>query len=398
MAGYLLTFSSPEALFECMQKGVYSPLMSLRWGPYAVATLADLATMKAGDNVYFFSKRMVYGIGEVVEVKPGITIAENYPGITTMGSVEQGGCFPTILDHLPTSHSQNPSDKIQRWFFTFRPSPIFYAQGIDMDDLLHSDPSAFRSLRVFWKRTFIKLDDAENLAFKAAILRKNLQSTNHADGHPSDFEQSINRMKKCGISITSPDFKNLLASKRKKKGTLKTEMLLELALLAQLSSKDSQTEKVFGHWDYLSHQVTASPMKAVDYMDRIDVFGYSWIEGYEGQIVNKYLVCELKKDVLKPEDLSQAMKYVDWVCDEYANGDYSQICAFLVGRSLDETTFEKMSGLVLRNYLTGRRPPKNNVWCNLTVATYHVTEEGHVEFTPKVQFCSTSEDVSSSTQ
>lgn len=33
-------------------------------------------------------------------------------------------------------------------------------------------------------------------------------------------------------------------------------------------------------------------------MDRIDVFGYRWIPGYEGSIISKYLVVEIKKMLL----------------------------------------------------------------------------------------------------
>jgi hypothetical protein len=49
-------------------------------------------------------------------------------------------------------------------------------RGIDMDDLLSSDPGAFRSLRVFEQRSFIKLDDEEDRAFRTTLLRRNLDA------------------------------------------------------------------------------------------------------------------------------------------------------------------------------------------------------------------------------
>lgn len=362
--------------------------MSFGWNSSTAPTLADLITMKPGDNVYFFSKRLVYGIGEVVEIRPGITLAEAFPGITTMDSAQEQSLSSSssILDFVSLDVLDKPNGKIQRWFIMFKPSPVFYDKGVDMDDLLLSDPPAFRSLRVFWKRTFIKLDDTENLAFKAAILRKNISSLNNSAGFACDYMRSQERLEKSKIAVDAPDIKKLLSIRRNKNGVLGSEMLVELALLNQLSSRDPKTENVFGHWDYLSHQVPASPMKAVDYMDRIDVFGYSWINGYEEKIIDKFLVCELKKDALNPEDASQIMKYVDWVCDEYANGDYSRVSAFLVGSSLEVDEFDSTPKLILRNYITGHRPPENNSWADLTLVTYNVSENGYVEFTSTVKF------------
>lgn len=60
----------------------------------------------------------------------------------------------------------------------FQTKPTFFTDGIDMDDLLSSNPDAFNSLRTFWKQSFIQLDDMENQAFKAAIIRMNETALN----------------------------------------------------------------------------------------------------------------------------------------------------------------------------------------------------------------------------
>lgn len=44
-----------------------------------------------------------------------------------------------------------------------------------MDDVLSSDPDAFKMLRVFHQRSFIKLDDVENRALKSFIIQRNEQ-------------------------------------------------------------------------------------------------------------------------------------------------------------------------------------------------------------------------------
>ena len=156
-------------------------------------------------------------------------------------------------------------------------------------------------------------------------------------------------------------------------------MLLEDGLLYQLSHHDSETESVFGAWDYLSHQVNASPSKPVDYMDKIDVFGYRYIKGYK-PIIEKYLVVELKKGTATGDDITQVMKYVDWVRDEYAHGDYSTITAFLVAHEFDRDSVMKMFETAERHYVVGRRPAEAKTWQELSFVTYKVEADGHLRF------------------
>lgn len=384
MAGYLFTFSDHKSLEKCIELGFYSPLMSPKWSIATTATLADFVTMQAGDNVYFFSERMVYGIGEVIGVTSKTIVAENYPDSTMPDQMPDKKQQNTVLGTL--SGSKKNSERIQRWAIAFKANPSIFRNGVDMDDLLASDPQAFRSLRVFWKRSFIKLDDEENLAFKAALVRKNNNTENRKETFSCDVRKSKLRLKEASIPTRKPDIKALIASQRKKNGTLSSEMMLELALLDQLANRDKPTEKVFGRWDYLNHQVVASPMKAVDYMDRIDVFGYSWVNGYTGEVIDKYLVCELKKGALSAEDAAQTMKYVDWVCAEYANGDYSMIDSFLVGSKVNESDFEEISDVIVRHFITGRRPLVNHSWRQLSLVSYSVQEDGAVRFRPECNF------------
>lgn len=380
MAGYLFTFKSPELLFECIRNGVYSTKMSPRWTQATESTLADYVGMAPGDNVYFFSKRTVYGIGEIIEIAPGQTVINNVPSATDGTVIDYKFIDPDPV--ISTDNSVFDEGKIQRWVIAFKPSPFFFETGIDMDDLLQSNPTAFRSLRVFWNRSFIKLDDEENIAFKAALLRRNLNclQTDCETGHiECKYVQSLRELANRHNELSSPDIKNLLSLKRMPDGSLKTEMLLEIALLNCLANKDS-TEEVFGHWDYINHQVAASPMKAVDYMDRIDIFGYRWLRGYEGHIIKDYLVAELKKDEATTDDLYQLMKYVDWVSREYASNDYFRLKAFLVARYFDLESIKNNLGALERNQLVGSRPAQNEIWSDVTLVTYEVEEDGEIIF------------------
>jgi len=122
MAGYLFALNNEDSLAECLEMGIYGTVISKnatgRWNPTKEATFADFVTMKSGDNVYFFIKRKIYGIGELLEIKStnhGIADCKfcNYPN----------ACEP-----------KNPANGISvfikptdiRWVCTFKPSPYFF--------------------------------------------------------------------------------------------------------------------------------------------------------------------------------------------------------------------------------------------------------------------------------
>lgn len=363
MAGYLFSVDSNTSIEDVITKGVYMTLMSPGWRRETEATLGDYATLNVGDNVYFFQKRNVYGIGKVIEIKPSVAVFENRLDATT-------GCACDV---------SAKEDKICRWGIAFQGAPAFFRNPVDMDDLLNSEPHSFRSLRTFWKRSFIKLDDEENQAFKRALLRKNISTVRSGDYSTEfrvDYEEMISLKEK---DLRSPDIPTASAARRNPNGSSKSEMMLEVSLLSQLKSGDQKTVTAFGNWDYLSHQVPASPMKPVDYMDKIDVFGYSWLRGYEGEVIDGYLVAELKKDEVGPNEVLQVMKYVDWVCKEYSGGDYSLIKAFLVGFNINIEAIRRCKRDFERAYLT-QRLPVSHVWNSLEFVEYRIQESGYVEF------------------
>ena len=113
-------------------------------------------------------------------------------------------------------------------------------------------------------------------------------------------------------------------------------------------------------------------------MDKMDIFGYSLIPGYP--IVKSYLVAELKKDKATSDDLPQLMKYVDWIRQEYANGNYGIIRAFLVAHEFDMDDILAHIEEIERTYLSNRRPPITQKWGDVTLVKYHVEETGIIRF------------------
>ena len=168
--------------------------------------------------------------------------------------------------------------------------------------------------------------------------------------------------------------RDFLISSCKSDNTLKHEMALEAAMCEILTKEDRYP---FGKWDYISHQVAASPFKPVDYMDMMDIFGYRYIPNYK--IKSKYLIAELKKDAASIDIVEQIMKYVDWVANEYANKDYSMIEAYLVAADFSSEVIDLVKKNCIRNYTKGVRPAEFRIWNNLKLVRYRVQEDD-IEF------------------
>lgn len=368
--------SNPIASVEdCFRSGQYATLLNRNWTAATTATMGDFVNMKPGDNVYLFANRLVYGIGEIIPTANEEAAGELYPGASSR--------YVEVPEELMAIDGDRR--KCYRWAVRFKPSPFFFRDGVDMDDLLCSNPDAFHSLRTFWKRSFIQLDDTENSAFKSAIIRHNEHALSpscqschfsYSKPNPDEVMDILNR-----APILPIDPSTLLRESRKSDGSLSSEMALEVGVLHGLRHHNSAICNALGFWDYVSHQVAASPFKPIDYMDRIDVFGYRWIKGYEGEIVSKYLVVELKKgpatlkDSAPNRDYNQLMKYVDWVCEKYAHGDYSMIEAVLVAHSFDFTDAHEMRDAIVRPYVTGHQA-QAHTWENMRFVSYDVSNEG----------------------
>ncbi len=381
MAGYIITMSSLESIEECVKNGCYGTVMKIteakHWCPYQEGTFADYATMKEGDHIYFFHKRTIYGIGKIINIKDKCVYL-NYPSANKLQ--------PEASDSLKTILGNGTTDDFKTRLITFfKPSPIFFKNGVDMDDVLSSNPGAFKMLRALWKLSFIKIDDVEDKALYDIILRRNKSNYDnnfrHEDSKHEVFKNKINNQ----YNFNACDF----ITYDNETKAIKHEMALELILLSQLEN-DIQTKEIFGNFDYLSHQVIASPFKPIDYMDKMDIFGYSYIsnENYNDNLdyktIDTYKVIELKRYSAEADVVNQIMNYVDFIRDEYAAGDYGQIEAFILAKSISEEVITRKNEIGKRYYTIDKRPPKSNIWDNLTLIEYQYDEAlGKITFNVK---------------
>ncbi|MDZ4989296.1 hypothetical protein GNF35_02570 [Clostridium perfringens] len=254
-----------------------------------------------------------------------------------------------------------------------------------MDEVLTSNPTKFRMLRAFSKLSFLKIDDEENKALKDIILKRNEKFLfNNTSEDIFEFDSKLHseiKTKLLNSNYSLDTINPLIACYDSRKNLLGHEMALECGILSQLATNYANTLSTFGNWDYISHQVIASPFKPLEYIDKMDIFGYKYIPGYTGTI-SKYLLMELKKDVASPEDLNQVMKYVDWISQEYAFGDYDMINAFLVAKTIPQDVRNERNTIAQRNFIKGRRPPTFGTWTNLNLVEYNFNiQNNKIEFT-----------------
>jgi hypothetical protein len=373
MAGYIFLLDSLDALRLYTQNGVYATKLSAPnrfWAHHHEGTFADFATMQPGDNIYFFIKRMIYGIGKLVSLASDCKFF-NFPDAGKPRRFEYTKIKPSIL------WDEGDFSVDQRCICVFEPDPYFFTNGTDMDDVLSSNPAAFKMLRALWKVSFIKFDDVENQAFRDIILKRNqevLVNPKESDAvftfTPSHARISERLSPQHRISVGI----SLVLLSCASGENLQHEMAIEAGILHQLAVKDKHTTQIFGEWDYLSHQVIASPFKPIDYMDKMDLFGYSYVPGFK-PTRSKFLVGEIKKDMAKVEDVDQLLKYVDWVKDEYCFGDYSMINAFLVAQNYDQTVLNHKVEVGLRKYTVGVRPAHSLEWNTLKLVRYSYNPE-----------------------
>ena len=362
MAGYIMNISDMEKLQYCVESGVYSTILSDAkydaWNVAQEGTFADYFSMKEGDSIYFFIKRKIYGIGILTNINNDCKFL-NYID----ADLPRNYSDEEYIQKEPLISSATQQN---RCFCTFKPAPYFFMNGIDMDDALSSNPDKFRMLRAMWKVSFIKIDDEENQALQDIILKRNEERLkDKKDIFTFSPEEQNLIVKKMSTKYRMSAYQLLLSAKKDNK--IKHEMAIEAAICDLLSRDD---KSIFGKWDYVSHQVIASPFKAIDYMDKMDIFGYRYIEGFK--TISKYLVIEIKKDEADEAVIEQIMKYVDWINSEYAHGDYSMIEAYIVAAGFSDDVIKKRDNECIRNFTKGYRPTMACTWkeCKLIKYTY----------------------------
>lgn len=370
MAGYIFNIGDKVNVMDIIAGGFYSTYINyskkkntnvdyIATGPFE-ATYADFTSMKENDNVYFFKKRKVYGIGKLIKVGTDCKY-NNFVGASSFNALEYTDIKDSLLIDLGADSPH------YRWICFFDAAPSFYDEGLDMDEILQYKPSSFKSLRTNWKKTFIKIDDEENQALKELFYLRLNDKTGKI---------SVTLDKECFLEKITPahllNYRDLISE------TIDGDKLIhEMALEAATMEKISLVEdEIFGRWDFETHQVCASPFKPVDYMDKMDIFAYKYTEVADCKVISKYLVIELKKDKASSDTIAQLTNYVDWVCNNYAYGDYSLIESIVLAYDFQSDMYDNVNRYY-RTYNMGAHPIKTETWTNIRFVKYYI-ENGQV--------------------
>lgn len=332
-----------NALKKCVKDGIYATCINSMSGPSFLGTRADYLGMRPGDNIYFFFNRCIYGVGELV-------------------GIEENSVFANVKGRLYNFYDNTKCP----YFCLFKSAPHFFKNGVDMDEVLISNPDAFRMLRFFHQRSFIKLDDMENKALKSFIIQKNeanladFNSHKHYDS--SNQEKTFRDIEKTVLenkNIFTLNSKNIFEEGENTKKYLhrvSSETYIESLIL----DYTKRTNRLLGYWDFITRQYPASPAKPAEYVDFMDIFGYRYVKGYKKEgIISKYVVMELKSNEVNEDTILQVMKYVDWICKEFAHNDYSMIEAYIIGYSMDENLLRDNEKLYTRYFIESSKHNAN---------------------------------------
>ena len=377
MAGYIFSISKDswdDFCEENLKKGFFTPYaievaeenfterQRKSCNKVLAAIFGDLVTMKPGDNIYFLSNRKLYGIGVAALVGDDCKY-DNYLNASALLPDNQ---------MTPSRFLTTPSTRA-RWVCFFTPSPHFFKLGVDMDDVLRYRPSAFKMLRAFEGLSFIKIDDEENRALKEYISLANEPNYQNITEHIYSFDNIIHETLQVeDLSNYKMDIQKALVNPENRDYVF-SEMYIESALLQALATKSIAD---IGHWDYVTHQLIASPFKPLKYIDKIDIFAYRFSTHYpdEPKLVTKYLLIELKKEAINQASLEQTMQYVDWICDEYASGDYSKIEAYVVGSKAVRNISNIKDDICQRAFIASTHPAKPERWNDVHLVTYKIDD------------------------
>ena len=381
--------SAREVLIDLCRDGVYSTNLPYnkgvkKWAKSKLSTFADYFGMKANDYIFFFYKRKIYGIGQLKNIADDCKYWV-YQGANICNKYSNKQIQTTKL-----WKNAKPDNRVICFF-----EPVkYYSHAVDMDEALTAFPGAFKSLRVLQGKSFIKLDDEEAMALFAVLNRcgSSVNKEDNVDWEPPTFSTKVHDVAKKLIK-KHPDYysftiKTLLTNNNKQ--CIQDEMLIEAAIVDCINKKEGTS--LWGDWKYVTHQMAASPAKPVEYMEWIDVYGYS-CSSYliEKKIpiqfaIEQYYVMEIKKEALNlpiPKRgketksnlktkmvANQLMKYVDWVAKNLASGNYPMVKAFLVANDFDDEFIKYCKTVCVRNYNDGYRDSIPAIWSNVELIKY----------------------------
>lgn len=376
MAGIIMNLGGEEPLERYRRCGAYSTRIQRKaysargWGRAHEATIADYLAMRPGDQVFLFRRRMLYGVGRVVQLSGGPRAALcNYPHSWDLQRPPERSAL----------WGNEPGEIVNHPFVLFfEPWPFWYVEGVDMDEALAADTHGYvSSLPFFSGVSFIRIDDFEAAHLVNLIARRNRGTKPVTSEHQRYHDLARETL------AEAPDSYHIdvdaLVRQYSADQRVRHEALLEAWVGDALTNQWEFVKGAFGReapWSFVGRQVPASPFKPPEYVDRIDILAYDIgvpIPGLTIPSPHSYVVVEFKKDEATTDDVRQTMKYVDWIAHKKQGGEYEGVSAALVAAAFSDDLHEVD---FTRSYVKPRRPYDVGTWEGLRLIKYEVTECG----------------------
>jgi len=319
--------------------------------------------------VFFFKDRLIYGIGEVVGDAGALL---NYPH-----SAEPHPPEPRKEDVLLSTSGW----KRVRVVIPFFPSPAFFKDGIDMDEILSSRGAGESWSLRFWEGvSFKQLGLKETRSLVEAFLRRFYRRPNDMIGSSRGREELGRYIKGKGHGALSA--RGLVArdpgAYLTADGVFKSEKMLHAVLVEKLRGAGKESD--------IFHEVPASPPKPPRWAESIDILATKRYPGASMDFSAHYDLFEVKKESETASSLgtlnkvvSQIMRYVDFVAENYADGNYGAIDARYVARRYTERCKRAMKrwktelkGMTTRPHVlrVGKNRLETQIWDKLRFLEY----------------------------
>ncbi len=387
MKGYVFSVADADPIAE-LRRGVYGVYQSPSqprtgtsgrpyWSYAMLETFADYATMSPGDAIFFFRNRLLYGIGRVIG-SPRVPPARlNYVDADAPDAepLESGSA---VLGPSVTTRWQEV-----RVVVPFEPAPVFFASGLDMDEVL-SSPDARNAwgLRFWERRSFMQLGVRETQMLIDAFLRRFYNMPGGIEGNA--VEPALEHS---GLAEASPLSVHSMVRRSPDRYTDGTRIRQESTLHGLLVEAIRDGDPAFLTEDAergdIFHELSASPPKPALYADWIDVVGTRTVPTLSMSPVHFDLV-EAKKDAVTggadqfDRTVAQLMKYVDFVAANYADGNYGALSAYFVASSFSSEVLARsedaatvQAGATTRSYILDPHESRpTRTWARLSLVKY----------------------------
>lgn len=406
MKGFVFTVDSIEGAQAAMRRGMFSVRIAAKPSIFW-PTLADFATARVGDLVFFFSRRFFFGVGRIVGPPDSCPAFLNYDGAVAL---------PIRGTRLRRADMRVKGrvDSKCRIAIAFAPIGDWFEEGVDIDEVLSAPGSeAASALRLMYGKSFHQLAHDEATWLATLLIKRLASSSPRLAPISADsvyWQATVRALRAHRIPLLSVHSivranERLLVDRN---GLIRREDILHGLVVEHVWSEWSRTRVLpTSHSLQLLdvfHEFWGSPPKQAGDADRMDVlaaYGLTpKVDSIHGSAPGSLRVFEAKKNWLpsgtSAEKLvAQGLKYIDFLARTVTAGDYGALKLSIllgqptararVGIRFQQEVREALIDSGVRYYTLGSRTTgaSNREWRNHELLAYRWNaEDGALDIHP----------------